>query len=271
MDTPDRPRPALRRRTLLTGAAATAGANYGLHLAVSADGLNWTPLNQNSPVVTPTAGTLGLRDPFILRKTDGTFVILATDLNGTDFTQNNQFIHVWSSTDLRTFTGYHRLKLHSLATHSWAPEAYWDAGRGQYAIIYSANNGSHDVIMVDYTTDFATATGRSTFFDPGYAAIDGDLASSGGVNYLYFKTTPTAAFWVPGPAPSTRAASACTQRPSPPAGAWRRPSWYRPCPAARTRCGATRTTRTGASSRGRPRACPAVRGHCSMTGRTPSR
>lgn len=24
-------------------------ANYGLHLAVSQDGLNWTPLNQNAP------------------------------------------------------------------------------------------------------------------------------------------------------------------------------------------------------------------------------
>src|SRR5262249_52437118 len=94
-----------------------SAANYGLHLAVSADGLNWTPLNQNSPVATPTAGTLGLRDPFILRKQDGTFEILATDLNGTDWTQNSQYIHVWQSTDLRTFTNYHLLKLHSLTTH----------------------------------------------------------------------------------------------------------------------------------------------------------
>ncbi|BCB82694.1 hypothetical protein Psuf_000070 [Phytohabitans suffuscus] len=35
------------------------GADYGLHLAVSRDGLNWTPLNQNNPVVTPTAGQQG--------------------------------------------------------------------------------------------------------------------------------------------------------------------------------------------------------------------
>ncbi|MGW2620271.1 alpha-L-arabinofuranosidase, partial [Streptomyces sp. NPDC001500] len=39
-------------------------ANYGLHLAVSRDGLQWMPLNQNNPVVTPTEGALGLRDPF---------------------------------------------------------------------------------------------------------------------------------------------------------------------------------------------------------------
>ena len=168
-----------------------SAANYGLHIAVSSDGLNWTPIGQNNPVATPTAGTMGLRDPYILRKQDGTLTVLATDLNGTDWTQNSQYIHVWSSTDLGTFTGYHRLKLHSLATHSWAPEAFWDASRGQYAIIYSSVSGGHNVIMVDYTADFVTATGPTVFFDPGYDVIDGDLASSGGVNYLYFKGNST--------------------------------------------------------------------------------
>src|ERR1043165_4757314 len=79
--------------------------SYALHLAVSTDGLNWTPLNQNQPVATPTAGTQGLRDPFILRKQDGTFVVLATDLKGRVFNLNNQYIHVWDSADLRSFTG----------------------------------------------------------------------------------------------------------------------------------------------------------------------
>ncbi|MGQ4335001.1 glycoside hydrolase family protein, partial [Streptomyces hayashii] len=114
------------------------GTDYGLHLAVSTDGLRWMPLNQNNPVVTPTEGAGGLRDPFILRKQDGTFVVLATDLKGTDWNYVSQYVHVWNSTDLRTFTGYHRLKLHDMNTHSWAPEAFWDASRGQYALIYSA-------------------------------------------------------------------------------------------------------------------------------------
>jgi len=165
------------------------GADYGLHLAVSTDGLQWTPLNQNNPVATPTLGTGGLRDPFILRKQDGTFIVMATDLKGTDWSQQSQYIHVWESTDLRSLTNYHLLKLHSLATHSWAPEAYWDASRGQYGILYSAVNGTgHNVLMVDYTTDFRTATGPQVFLDPGYDAIDGDLALNvGGMNYLYFK------------------------------------------------------------------------------------
>ena len=163
------------------------GNNYGLHLAVSSDGLNWSPLNQNNPVVTPSQGTGGLRDPFILRKQDGTFEILATDLNGTDFSQSNQYIHVWDSTDLRTFTGYRRVKMHSMTTHTWAPEAFWDASRGQYGIIYSANNGTRNVIMVDYTTDFRTVSTPQVYFDPGFNIIDADVVVGNGTNYLYYK------------------------------------------------------------------------------------
>lgn len=165
------------------------GSDYGLHLAVSTDGLQWMPLNQNNPVVTPTGGYGGLRDPFILRKQDGTFVILATNLKGTDWTQQSQYIHVWDSADLRSLTNYRLLKLHDMATHSWAPEAFWDASRGQYAVIYSSvNSTGHNVIMVSYTTDFVTATTGVSFFDPGYDVIDGDMAVGvNGVTYLYFK------------------------------------------------------------------------------------
>jgi hypothetical protein len=161
--------------------------SYALHLAVSSDGLDWTPLNQNNPVVTPTAGMEGLRDPFLLRKQDGTFVALATDLKGRVFHLNNQYIHVWDSTDLRSFTGYRRVKLHDLATHSWAPTAFWDASRGRYAVVYSANNGTRDVFMVNYTTDFVNMGAAEVFFDPGFSVLDGDVLIHNGTFYLAYK------------------------------------------------------------------------------------
>ncbi|GAA2587813.1 hypothetical protein GCM10010435_77660 [Winogradskya consettensis] len=170
-----------------TESPTMSGANYGLHLAVSSDGLKWTPLNQNKPVATPTQGSLGLRDPFILRKQDGTFVVLATDLNGTDWSYQSQYLHVWDSTDLRSFRNYRLLKVHSLATHAWAPEAYWDASRGQYAVVYSAVVGGHNVLLSNYTSDFVTAAAPQTFYDPGYDAIDGTFVTVGGVNYMYYK------------------------------------------------------------------------------------
>ncbi|GGW97096.1 hypothetical protein GCM10010383_28640 [Streptomyces lomondensis] len=165
------------------------GTDFGLHLAVSTDGLQWMPLNQNNPVVTPTEGAGGLRDPFIMRKQDGTFVVLATDLKGTDWNYNSQYIHLWDSTDLRTFTGYRRLKLHDMVTHSWAPEAYWDADRGRYAILYSSVNSSgRNVIMVNYTTDFRTVSAPQVFFDAGYDVIDANMTVGvNGVNYMVVK------------------------------------------------------------------------------------
>ncbi|MDT0268641.1 glycoside hydrolase family 43 protein [Streptomyces sp. DSM 44915] len=163
------------------------GARYALHLAVSPDGLNWTPLNDNNPVATPTAGTGGLRDPFILRRQDGTFVVLATDLTGTDFGQRNQYIHAWDSADLRSFTGYRRLRLHDRPTHTWAPEAFWDPERGQYGIFYSANFDGVDSFFVNYTPDFVTVSGPQPFFAPGYPVLDGTLHHTATAHYLYYK------------------------------------------------------------------------------------
>lgn len=163
-----------------------SGADYGLHLAVSRDGLNWSPLNQNNPVVTPTAGELGLRDPFVFRKRDGAFVVLATDLKGTDFSRNSQYLHVWDSTDLTSFTGYRRIRMHTMNTHTWAPTAFWDAARGQYGIVYSANNG-RDVFMVNYTSDFRTVSTPQVFFSPSSGVLDGDIVVDGSTTYLYYK------------------------------------------------------------------------------------
>ncbi|SEF93660.1 Alpha-L-arabinofuranosidase B (ABFB) domain-containing protein [Nonomuraea solani] len=164
-----------------------SGDSYALHLAVSSDGLNWMPLNQNNPVATPTAGMQGLRDPYILRKQDGTFVVLATDLKGRVFNLNNQYIHVWDSANLTGFSNYRRVRLHGMNTHSWAPEAFWVPSRNQYAVIYSAHNGTRDVFMVNYTTDFINMGTPQVFFDPGFNVLDGDVLVDGGTFYLAYK------------------------------------------------------------------------------------
>lgn len=164
---------------------------FALHLACGSDGLNWTPLNQNNSVATPTLGEKGLRDPFILRKQDGTFVIMATNMNGQDFGGNkSMYIHVWDSTDgLRTFTGYRLLQVHNSSTmHAWAPEAFYDSSRGQYAILW-AGNTDRNRIYVSYTTDFVTVTNVNNlqvYFDPGVTAYDADVLAYNGSYYLYY-------------------------------------------------------------------------------------
>lgn len=165
-------------------------ARYALHLAYSYDGLNYVPLNQNNPVATPTQGALGLRDPFILRKQDGTFVVIATNMKGIDMAGNlSKTIHVWDSTDgLRTFSNYRMLQVNNSTTmHAWAPEAFWDAGKSQYAIVW-AGNTDRNRLYVSYTTDFKTVTEVNTltvFHDPGYTIYDGDMLMVNGTNYFY--------------------------------------------------------------------------------------
>jgi uncharacterized protein YjdB len=51
-----------------------------LHLAYSTDGLHWTAINDGASYYRVDGiGKNQIRDPFILRKVDGTFVLLATD------------------------------------------------------------------------------------------------------------------------------------------------------------------------------------------------
>ena len=235
-------------------------ANYGLHLAVSQDGLNWTPLNQNNPVATPTAGTLGLRDPFVLRKQDGTFVVLATDLNGTNFSLNSQYLHVWDSTNLTSFTGYRRIRMHTLNTHTWAPTAFWDAARGQYGIVYSANNGT-DVFMVNYTTDFRTVTSNQVYFSPGFPVLDGDIVVDGSTFYLYYKTSPTACSTGPARPPARRTATPRTPAGCARAAPSRHRCWSRTTKATAGGCGATPSARsTTTTTPGPPATSAGTRG-----------
>ncbi|GII81796.1 hypothetical protein Sru01_67780 [Sphaerisporangium rufum] len=166
-----------------TESPSMQAADYGLHLAVSRDGLNWTPLNQNNPVVTPTAGQQGLRDPQVFRKNDGTFVVIATDLKGTNFGSNSPYLHVWDSVDLTNLTGYRLVRFQTTNDHTWAPTVFWDATRGQYAVVYSAA----DIFRVNYTSDFRSVSAAQTFFSPGFGVLDADIVVDGGTTYMYYK------------------------------------------------------------------------------------
>lgn len=152
-----------------------------IHLAVSRDGLTWLPLNQNNFVVKPAMGTKALRDPFFYRMPDGTFTVLGTD------NWNSEYIHIWSSPDLITFTNERLVRLNKTGMHSWAPEAFFDASKNQHAIIWSGNT-DRNRIYVSYTTDFVTVSDPVVFFDPGYSVIDGHMELGvGGYNVMFYK------------------------------------------------------------------------------------
>ena len=173
-----------------------------LHLAYSTDGLRWTRLGSGAPAYQLTGmGTNHIRDPFILRKHDGSFLYLATD-----WTRSNDDSNYWNnpsskiliadSKDLIAFTNPRLLTLTSLEgprgnpMHAWAPEAYYDATAEHYAIIWSGNDpGDRNRIYVSYTKDFdpRTTSEAQVFFDPGYSVIDATITTHNGSSYLFFK------------------------------------------------------------------------------------
>jgi len=173
-----------------------------LYLAYSTDGLHWTRLGSGGPAYQLSGmGTNHIRDPFILRKRDGSFVYLATDWtlseNDSNYWNNpSSKILVADSKDLIAFTNPRLLRLTTLVgpggkpMHAWAPEAYYDPAREQYAIIWSGNDSAdRNRIYVSYTRDFETVVSPEPeiLFDPGYSVIDGTMTTWNGSRYLFYK------------------------------------------------------------------------------------
>ena len=150
-----------------TGDDDTADAvNQRVRFALSKDGVNFTSLNGNSPILTndKTSGTItwknktgmphtkGVRDPFIIKKPNETgYYIVATDLrvgqNGGSY--NNSKLVVWDVNDLSKAdkvtpwvietsgmfgdTYYSNGKINSDYV-AWAPEVTYDYDTNMYMI-----------------------------------------------------------------------------------------------------------------------------------------
>lgn len=172
-----------------------------VHFALSADGYNFTPLNNNQAIIIQTLGKYAMRDPFLFRSKEGNkFYIIGTDMTsegGTNWANNNSMV-VWESDDLvhwaneriidfSTFLG------HESAIRVWAPQVIYDEVYGAYMIYWSHDLEDDDIpiqIWYAYTDDFVTLkTMPKILFTPpsGKAGIDADIIEKDGTYYLYYK------------------------------------------------------------------------------------
>lgn len=157
---------------------------FALHLASSQDGRNWTPLNAGQPVLIPEIGERGMRDPFIFRKQDGTYIVVGTNM------WNSESIMCYDSPDLIQFESGRLLLLNSSGMHAWAPEIIFDPERMQYAIFWSGNT-DRNRIYVNYTENFLSVTEPEVLFDPGYDVIDASIIKHDSEYFLTFKDERT--------------------------------------------------------------------------------
>lgn len=169
------------------------------------------PLNGGNPVIVPTLGTKGVRDPSIITSTtDNKYYIIGTDLDIAkttwDLSQRNgsRSIFVWESTDLVTWTSERLIEVEdATAGMVWAPSAIYDAPRGDYLVhwasrFYPATDPSHtgdpSAIKLRYahTSDFTTFTAPRDYIDYSPSSvIDLEFLPLGNEAYARFVKNET--------------------------------------------------------------------------------
>ena len=199
------------------------GEQVYLGLSEPGDPLRFDDLAGNRPVLRSPLGTGGVRDPFLVRKPDGSgFFLVATDLHiralpaqtawATAMRHGSRSIVVWETPDLLTWSEPWLVEVAGRAAGAvWAPEAVWDPSRNAYVVFWASSlfaDDDADHAAETYfrmfratTTDFVTFTEPQVWVDPGHSVIDSTVIAHDGVWYRFTKdersadpTTPTAKF-----------------------------------------------------------------------------
>ncbi len=184
-----------------------------VHLAVSEDGLHYTALRNNEPVIIPSKGTGAVRDPYIwYNEQDNYYYIICTDMDSADnqwWDNCNGFL-MWRSKDLihwsdETFIDVYEMLQRfdepvGIVHRAWAPQILWD---GQSYVVYfsiDTDNVSYpaDQLSIVYlkTTDLMDLDQYYEYggiFYPGYDVNDADIIQhpTNGKWYLFYKPEAT--------------------------------------------------------------------------------
>ena len=144
--------------------------------------LQWKTLNDARPVLESSLGTLGLRDPFIMRSAEGDrFFLMATDLSAgrtgwSDATRKgSRYLEIWESVDLVNWGNQRHVEVNlPNAGMTWAPEAMYDASIDAYVVYWTSQlfkddarrqpDGNGPQILMSTTRDFRTFSTPQPWF-----------------------------------------------------------------------------------------------------------
>ena len=183
-----------------------------IHLAVSQDGLKYTALHNNDPVIVPSKGTGCVRDPYLwYNENDGYYYILATDLDftdtGSDYSDNSESFIVWRSKDLVNWYDETMIDVKAILGRLginnnnmqavWAPQVLWDGS--EFVVYFSlqcdgTSNGSWNPLTIVYlkTTNLLDESKYHEYgviHNPGRHVIDADIIKKPNTNqyYMFYK------------------------------------------------------------------------------------
>ncbi|MDR7381862.1 family 43 glycosylhydrolase [Promicromonospora iranensis] len=170
------------------------------------DALRWDELNDGQPTLESTKGTLGLRDPFLIRSPEGDrFFLIATDLsigrNGNwdaAQRQGSKYLEIWESTDLVSWSEQRHVKVSpDNAGNTWAPEAYWDESLQQYVVFWASKlyadddpdhtGSAYNRMLYATTRDFVTFSEATVWQDRGESRIDSTVIKENDTYYRFTK------------------------------------------------------------------------------------
>jgi len=173
-----------------------------IYFALSKDGLHWSDLNRNLPILISTVGEQGVRDPYLLRSADGSrFYLLATDLciyrrggwsSSQATTTGSRALVVWESADLVHWSEPRRIEVApEEAGCAWAPEAIYDEEENDYLVFWASSRDAQDGdgrgmhIYCSKTRDFRTFTEAELYITRGErdTIIDTTMIKAGGRYY----------------------------------------------------------------------------------------
>lgn len=172
------------------------------------DPTKWDKLNNGEPILMSNLGTIGVRDPYLIRSPEGDkFYLFATDLRvfggvgdwGDWGSHGSRSLLVWESTDLKNWSDTRLVEVApENAGMAWAPEAIWDEDKGEYVVFWAselydqATDPAHTrptgaKIMYATTRDFGTFSPAKIYIDAERGAIDTTMIEHDGKIYRFSK------------------------------------------------------------------------------------
>lgn len=177
------------------------GDKEQIWFAISRDGLNWTDLGGNEPILSSKLGTKGIRDPFIIYDEKvKKYYIIATDLNTAsgnwdDFAnRGSRSIFVWESDDLINWSDERLVEVGiENAGCVWAPEAVFCKEKDMWFVFWASNvkevgdTEPKQRIYGAFTKDFKEFTPTFKYIDGKTALIDTNIVWDNGWYYRFSK------------------------------------------------------------------------------------
>lgn len=170
-----------------------------LHFAVSENGYDFKPLNNNQAVITQLKGKKCVRDPFVFKGKDGKAYIVGTDMRCEEGWESNHALVTWQSENLVDWTDETIIDIRELGeeykntTRAWAPQAMWDEKAQSYMLYWAHSTKEHNIagMYYAYTNDMKTLITKPEplYCRDGIQTIDGDIVYSEQEKlfYLFFK------------------------------------------------------------------------------------